>query len=751
MSRPLPDRLRDALGDALLTALAGFGLSLLLLTALFGHADLLTLALICAATATAICVVKALSPRICAVVLLAGVAVVALGCLNIGPLTVPAQGLRVFMLYPDLLSAALPPYRAVLSAFLPVLVTSLCALAVLIDVPTLTLLPMAVFSIVFGTEMIGYTTVSALLGAGACAAAFLLALARERTRLTVWPLLVVIVAVGLAWLLMPRSLPQTPALREAAEEIYQTVSDYLPSNDESARSGFTLETEGYLPLGSETRPRLGGAANPSDRAVMEVETEHTLYLRGVSPNHYNGLTWEDTLSGRRFLYADLLQQGYRRNVFDEYLPLTGEALTAESASVHMLSAAATTLYVPQRLRSLELRSGRMTPYFNAASEIFLTRELAAGDGYAFTYLDFPADSARTARLVEEAATVSDTRYDEVAQIYTALPSHFQKELYTLSYQAAAGEETPYRRALAIRDYLRTRYTYALDVADPPDNTDFATWFLLQDKRGYCTYFATALTILCRMQGIPARYVTGYLAVPENGLASVTSADAHAWTEIYLNGFGWLTLDATPGHEATDDEGGEPEQTDNQNTPEPPTPSPEPEQTPPPENDENPEESEEPEAPTPTPEPEQTPPPENVDPETEKGSPWLLLIFILLALAALLLAASILMDPARQAKRHPRRAAEILMAAVDAGMARLFRPRQADETMIEYYNAAADRFPDMPLADLAEAYSARIYGQKPMRAELALDVWQRVTERLSFLQRASVVISNLFLPLGKGRR
>ena len=63
-------------------------------------------------------------------------------------------------------------------------------------------------------------------------------------------------------------------------------------------------------------------------------------------------------------------------------------------------------------------------------------------------------------------------------------------------------------------------------------------------------------------------------------------------------------------------------------------------------------------------------------------------------------------------------------------------------VIEYYTAAAERYPDLPLTDLAEAYSARVYGQKPMRAELALDVWERVTEQLSFPQRVGVLISGI---------
>ena len=68
------------------------------------------------------------------------------------------------------------------------------------------------------------------------------------------------------------------------------------SGDESARSGFTLETEGYLPLGCDERPRLGGPADPPDRPIMEVRTDRTLHLRGVIMNYYNGLIFRGFLS-----------------------------------------------------------------------------------------------------------------------------------------------------------------------------------------------------------------------------------------------------------------------------------------------------------------------------------------------------------------------------------------------------------------------------------------------------------------------
>ncbi|MEG2702003.1 MAG: transglutaminase-like domain-containing protein, partial [Clostridia bacterium] len=88
-------------------------------------------------------------------------------------------------------------------------------------------------------------------------------------------------------------------------------------------------------------------------------------------------------------------------------------------------------------------------------------------------------------------------------------------------------------------HLQRFYRYSLTPASPPENQDFVTYFLYVGKEGYCTYFASAMTVLCRMADLPARYVEGFLAQPTgDGSAYVTGLDAHAWTEVYFEGFGW---------------------------------------------------------------------------------------------------------------------------------------------------------------------------------------------------------------------
>lgn len=107
------------------------------------------------------------------------------------------------------------------------------------------------------------------------------------------------------------------------------------------------------------------------------------------------------------------------------------------------------------------------------------------------------------------------------------------------------------------------FTYTLQPGATPDNVDFAEYFLFDSKEGYCTYFASAATLMFRAAGIPARYVEGYVLVPEDFTESrissrVPSGDniyevpiedtrSHAWTEIYCGWLGWQPIDVTPGN------------------------------------------------------------------------------------------------------------------------------------------------------------------------------------------------------------
>ena len=109
-------------------------------------------------------------------------------------------------------------------------------------------------------------------------------------------------------------------------------------------------------------------------------------------------------------------------------------------------------------------------------------------------------------------------------------------------------ETNYARARRLALMVQNRGVYTLRPPPIPASVDAAEYFLFESRRGYCTYFAGALTVLCRASGIPARVVSGFVNPEWAGQDQpgvLREANAHAWTEVWVDGWGWASLDATP--------------------------------------------------------------------------------------------------------------------------------------------------------------------------------------------------------------
>jgi len=152
-----------------------------------------------------------------------------------------------------------------------------------------------------------------------------------------------------------------------------------------------------------------------------------------------------------------------------------------------------------------------------------------------------------------------------------VPPKLRAALEPLVAEWTAGADTPAARVAALADKLRRDFRYSLDF-ERSSGTDPVLAFLETDRSGHCEYFASAMTLLARTAGVPARLVTGYRASEQNrfgGYTIVRQRNAHAWTEVYLGnsrralstdapvdttpswpgarrGGGWITVDATPG-------------------------------------------------------------------------------------------------------------------------------------------------------------------------------------------------------------
>lgn len=425
--------------------------------------------------------------------------------------------------------------------------------------------------------------------------------------------------VAAAFLLTSGGVGANP-FRDKADELRQAILDRLFFTE--PRDVFSLSSEGFYPEGQD---QLGGKPAPDETPVMQVSAPRIVYLRGVILNEYTGRVWHNTTGGRRYLRQSPRLSGKRALLFDEDLPartVRNALCDPVTVSVRMLSDSASTLFVPQRVRELT-PGGELVPYFSDSSELFVTRNLQAGDTYTVSAPLFLAGDSGLGTLIEVCSTLEDSQYEQIAETYTSLPDHLEEPVYALAREASSVASAPYDRALALQSWLSRTYRYTMDVDPQPSNLDFVTHFLMDTKEGYCTYFASAMTVLCRMIGLPARYVEGYIAEPnENGEALVTGLSAHAWTEVYFKGFGWLTFDATPKHG-----GGSGNSTGQEPQPSPtPTPSPEPEPDPtpsgkpePPEEKPTPDDGNADETPSPSPEPEEEPTPEKTPEESPAPS------------------------------------------------------------------------------------------------------------------------------------
>lgn len=274
--------------------------------------------------------------------------------------------------------------------------------------------------------------------------------------------------------------------------------------------------------------RSAGPRAYSQRQIMTVETDQpdpagTAFLFGGSAAFYTGESWEDAE------------------------PYTG-------ASPDLLPAG-TAPGVPSAAMTISLRTGGgtlFTPYR-------LDREPPASVGKQYTLSYRPGGPEDGFAPLE--GPLSELAADYRSYVYAnylSVPTGIQTLLWPMlgAMERMPVEADPrlpedYREAVAAAlttaHYLSGLAEYDLDAPAMAPGEDFVEHFL-DTRRGYCVHFATTGVLLLRMQNIPARYASGYLAhLDSSGRAAVLDSNAHAWAEIYLDGYGWYPVEMTPGY------------------------------------------------------------------------------------------------------------------------------------------------------------------------------------------------------------
>lgn len=136
--------------------------------------------------------------------------------------------------------------------------------------------------------------------------------------------------------------------------------------------------------------------------------------------------------------------------------------------------------------------------------------------------------------------------EPIRRVYLQLP-RLDPRVKQLADEITARSGNEYDKASNIQRHLIAHYGYTLDLSGTHGEDPLAD-FLFVRRAGHCEYFASAMTVLLRAEGIPARYVTGFLPGEFNDVGGdyiVRESDAHAWVEVFFPGYGWITFDPTP--------------------------------------------------------------------------------------------------------------------------------------------------------------------------------------------------------------
>ena len=136
----------------------------------------------------------------------------------------------------------------------------------------------------------------------------------------------------------------------------------------------------------------------------------------------------------------------------------------------------------------------------------------------------------------------------VTDTYLQLPDNLPQRVRDMAEEVTVGAQTPYEKAMAVQEYLR-QYTYDQKIDPPPFNADGIDYFLFESKRGYSEYFGSAMTVMLRSAGVPARLVAGHssgVLDEASGQWVIRDMDSHAWSEAYFPGYGWVEFEPTPG-------------------------------------------------------------------------------------------------------------------------------------------------------------------------------------------------------------
>lgn len=242
-----------------------------------------------------------------------------------------------------------------------------------------------------------------------------------------------------------------------------------------------------------------------------------------------------------------------------YYRLTGDAPEANTVEVSVQNASRDAVYAPASME--KVTDGDVHERGDA---LLKGRVLFGTRNYTVTEVSGtrPSELMVAESWVSSPQTGEQAAYAQAESVYrsfvydayTAADEDLLPVLNRLFWQDYDDENDGVYSALSrIREVLKAQVRYSEIAEAAPNNADPIAYFLTDSRKGNAVLYASATVQALRAHGIPARYAEGYyLPIAKtqssaDGTAALTGQDAHAWAEVYLDGIGWLPVDATPGY------------------------------------------------------------------------------------------------------------------------------------------------------------------------------------------------------------
>lgn len=325
-----------------------------------------------------------------------------------------------------------------------------------------------------------------------------------------------------------------PWLNRKITAVFPKIQELRSSEEYSRRSGeaslFDFSNTGFMGENS----KLGGPVKLSDKKVMTVLTANSIYLRGNVLEKYNGFNW---------ISSELPSEGY--NLKDDLSGILPEErmlyYKQEEITIKNELFASSTIFSPYKPYKV---------FSNDSYPLIVDRNYAIkapkGIYKDESYLVRVQSPLPYGILKSQGI---DRKKSELENLdaYLDLPNNISQRTIDLTKSIVAESESDFEKAVAIEKYLRRNFPYNLQVEEIAPGSEFLDYFLFEGKEGYCTYYATAMAIMLRIEDIPSRYVEGYLVQDklDEGKYEVRQRNAHAWVEGFIEPVGWINFEATP--------------------------------------------------------------------------------------------------------------------------------------------------------------------------------------------------------------